>query len=183
MAFMQEIAGLGDQQIAQQVAAVLTAHIAEHYAHLYKQRIEQKLMAQGGPDLPPWDLHEPRDNDELPPDIEAELSRMIAAVMQQQQPQGQPGEEQDPQAAEQEAEMARMQAEEQRKDLAFQKDQQRKDAGFMADEQRKQAKTASDTEAKSAGALAKLLGKMFSGGQGGGQSAENNDIIDRESRK
>lgn len=65
-------AQIGQNPMAQQMQAASMAHIAEHMAFLYRRQIEERL----GVPLPPPD-------EELPEDIEVELSRLVAQAGQQ----------------------------------------------------------------------------------------------------
>jgi hypothetical protein len=58
---------VGQNPMAQQIMASLQAHIAEHLAFSYRKQIEERL---GAPLPPP--------NEELPEDIEVQLSRLVA---------------------------------------------------------------------------------------------------------
>lgn len=75
--FMQDpiIAGMiGQNPQAQQIMASLQAHIAEHTGFLYRKQLEEQL----GVALPP-------PNEELPEDIEYELSKLMAEAGKQLQ--------------------------------------------------------------------------------------------------
>jgi len=63
---------IGQNPQAQQIMASLQAHIAEHLGFQYRQQIEEKL---GAPLPPP--------NEQLPEQIEADLSRLVADAGQQ----------------------------------------------------------------------------------------------------
>ena len=68
--FMQDpmiMAAIGQNPMAQQIMAALQAHIAEHLGFQYRKQIEERLGVQ----LPPPD-------EELPPEIEVQLARLIA---------------------------------------------------------------------------------------------------------
>jgi len=68
--FMQDpmvAATIGQNPLAQQIMASLQAHIAEHMAFMYRQQIEEQL----GAPLPSPD-------EELPEEIELQLSRLVA---------------------------------------------------------------------------------------------------------
>jgi hypothetical protein len=68
--FMQDpmvAATIGQNPLAQQIMASLQAHIAEHMAFMYRQQIEEQLgVPLPGPD------------EELPEEIELQLSRLVA---------------------------------------------------------------------------------------------------------
>jgi len=76
---------VGQSPAAQQIGAAMQAHIAEHLAFAYRAQIEQQL----GVSLPPPD-------EQLPEQVEVELSKMIAQAAQQllQQNQSQQQQEQ-----------------------------------------------------------------------------------------
>jgi hypothetical protein len=63
---------IGQNPMAQQIQAALSAHIAEHTAYAYRRKIEAQL----GMALPPED-------EKLPPQIEIALSGMMAQAAQQ----------------------------------------------------------------------------------------------------
>ena len=63
---------VGQNPRAQQIMAAMMAHITEHVGYAYRQRIEQQL----GMPLPPQD-------EKLPPEIELQLSSMMAQAAQQ----------------------------------------------------------------------------------------------------
>ena len=81
---------IGQNPKAPQIQAAMTAHIAEHVGFAYKQKIEQQL----GMPLPPED-------EKLPPQIELQLSAMMAQAAQQvlQQSQSQAAQQQAQQQA------------------------------------------------------------------------------------
>ena len=75
MAFMQDpmvAQTIGQNPQAQQIMAALQAHIAEHLGFRYRKQLEEKLGAPL-----------PAPNEELPEDIEVELSRLVAQAGQQ----------------------------------------------------------------------------------------------------
>ena len=63
---------IGQNPMAQQMAAAVMAHIQEHLGFLYRQKIEERL----GATMPTPDV-------ELPPEIELQLSRAVAQAAQQ----------------------------------------------------------------------------------------------------
>jgi hypothetical protein len=68
--FMQDpmiMASIGQNPMGQQIMAALQAHIAEHLGFQYRKQIEERL----GVTLPPPD-------EQLPDDIEVQLSRLVA---------------------------------------------------------------------------------------------------------
>jgi hypothetical protein len=81
---------VGQNPRAPQIQAAMTAHIAEHVGFAYRQKIEQQL----GMPLPPQD-------EKLPPEIELQLSAMMAQAAQQvlQQSQSQAAQQQAQQQA------------------------------------------------------------------------------------
>ena len=108
---------MGQNPMAQQMMAAIQAHIAEHLAYLYRKKVEEQM----GVPLP-------KPDEELPEDVEVELSRLVAqastqlmqkniAQAKQQQAMQQA---QDPLIQMQQAELQIKQAEVQRK---VQKDQ------------------------------------------------------------
>lgn len=74
-AMMQDpllMAQIGQNPMAQQMMAAIQAHIAEHLAFAYRKKLEDQI----GVPLPPPD-------EELPKEIEVNLSRMVAEASQQ----------------------------------------------------------------------------------------------------
>ena len=68
--FMQDpmiMQQMGQNPMAQQMMAAVQAHMAEHLAYLYRKKIEEQL----GTPLPP-------PNQELPPEVEVQLSQLVA---------------------------------------------------------------------------------------------------------
>ena len=68
--FMQDpmiLQQMGQNPMAQQMMAAVQAHMAEHLAYLYRKKIEEQL----GTELPPPDK-------ELPPEVEVQLSQLVA---------------------------------------------------------------------------------------------------------
>ena len=63
---------VGQNPMAQQMAAAVHAHIAEHLGYSYRLKIQEKLGATL-----------PMPNTELPPEIEAQLSKVVAMAAQQ----------------------------------------------------------------------------------------------------
>ena len=132
--FMQDpmiAASIGQNPMAQQIMGALQAHIAEHLGFSYRKQIEERL----GVTLPPPD-------EELPPEIETQLSRLIADAGKQVA-----------QAHQQQA--AQQQAQQQAADPLFQLEQQKvqvkqaevqaKAQKLMADVQLAQTKQQTDT--------------------------------------
>ena len=78
MTFMQDpmtAQMIGQNPMAQQVMGALQAHIAEHYGYMYRNQIEQQV----GAPIPTFD----DENAEIPEDMEAALSRLVAQASQQ----------------------------------------------------------------------------------------------------
>jgi hypothetical protein len=119
-AYMQEIIATGDQETIQKIVPILKAHITAHFALMYRQRVEQELMAKGGMPLPAFDPNKPEEAEQLSMEIENMVARAVAASIS---PPAQPQPQQDPKEAQKQA---AFQAEQQRKQIAFQADQQRK---------------------------------------------------------
>jgi hypothetical protein len=74
MAFMQDpitAQMIGQNPQAQQMMSALMAHIAEHYAFQYRKNLEEKLGV-------PY----PAPNEEMPEELEVEVSRLAAAASQ-----------------------------------------------------------------------------------------------------
>ena len=91
---------IGQNPKAPQLQAAMMAHIAEHVGYAYRQKIEQQL----GMPLPPAD-------EKLPPEIEVQLSAMMAQAAQQVLQQNQ-------------AQAAQQQAQQQQQDPLVQMQQQ-----------------------------------------------------------
>jgi len=75
MAFLQDPATaqmIGQNPMAQQMAASMQAHVAEHFGFLYRQKIEQEL---GGP--------LPKPGEEMPEEVELQVSRLVAKAATQ----------------------------------------------------------------------------------------------------
>jgi hypothetical protein len=116
---------IGQNPQAKQIMASLQAHIAEHLGFSYRQKIEEKL----GVSLP-------SPNEELPEEVEVQLSRLVAdAGKQLQQANQQQAAQQQAQQQQQDPIIQMKQAELQIK----QAEQQRKAANDQADAQIKQA--------------------------------------------
>ena len=116
---------IGQNPQAKQIMASLQAHIAEHLGFSYRQKIEEKL----GVSLP-------APNEELPEDIEVQLSRLVAdagkqltqANQQQAAQQQAQQQQQDPLIQMKQAELQIKQAEQQRKAANDQAEMQLKQA-------------------------------------------------------
>jgi hypothetical protein len=128
MSFMQDpmmAQMIGQNPQAKQIMASLQAHIAEHLGFSYRQKIEEKLGAPL-----------PAPNEELPEDIEVQLSRLVAdAGKQLTQANQQQAAQQKAQQQQQDPIIQMKQAELQIK----QQEQQRKMAKDQADAQAKQS--------------------------------------------
>jgi hypothetical protein len=124
---------IGQNPQAKQIMASLQAHIAEHLGFAYRTQIEEKL----GVPLP-------APNEELPEEVEVQLSRLVAQAGQQltQANQKQAAQQkaqqqqQDPIIQMKQAELQIKQAEEQRKAANDQADQQVKQAELQMKKQK-----------------------------------------------
>ena len=130
-AFMQDpmiMSSIGQNPMAQQIQASLMAHIAEHLAFSYRKQIEEKL---GAP------LPTPKES--LPPEVEVQLSRLVADAGRQLT-----------QTHQQQA--AQQAAEQQAKDPVFQQKEKELQIKAMAEHtkaaevERKRAKDAMDKD-------------------------------------
>jgi hypothetical protein len=120
--FMQDpmiMQAIGQNPLAQQIMGALQAHIAEHLGFMYRVKLEEKL----GVPLPP-------PNQELPEEVEVQLSRLIADAGKQLTQSNQ-------------AQAAQQQAQQQAQDPLFQLQQQEVQAKMM-DIQRKAQKDQAD---------------------------------------
>lgn len=106
---------------AQPALLAMQAHLAAHMAQGYRKRVEQEVIQRTGIPLPPFDPANPHEYEELPPDIEAQISKIVAGSPAIAPPPPPP-------PANPEQDQA---------DEAFQRDQQRKDAAVQGDERRK----------------------------------------------
>jgi hypothetical protein len=78
-AFMQDpqvAAMIGQNPQAQAMMAALQAHIAEHFAFKYREQIEQQLGA-------PLPYYKEDDENQMPRDVEVQISRAVAQAAQQ----------------------------------------------------------------------------------------------------
>jgi hypothetical protein len=66
---------IGQNPMAQQITAALQAHIMEHVAYQYRREIEKQLGAA----LPPLPQDD-REEYDLPPEFEAQMSQLVAAA-------------------------------------------------------------------------------------------------------
>ncbi|MFM2134440.1 MAG: hypothetical protein RL156_1721 [Bacteroidota bacterium] len=122
MSMMQDpvlMAQIGQSPMAQQMQAAIMSHVAEHLAFLYRKRVEEQL---GVP--------MPKPNEELPEDVEVQLSRLVAQAATQV-------------LAQSKGQAAQQQAQQQAQDPLFQLQQQ--EMQIKAQEiQRKAQKDAQD---------------------------------------
>ena len=124
---------IGQNPQAKQIMASLQAHIAEHLGFAYRQKIEEKLGAPL-----------PAPNEELPEDMEVQLSRLVAdagkqltqANQQQAAQQKAQQQQQDPIIQMKQAELQIKQSEEQRKAQKDQADSQVKQAELKQKQQK-----------------------------------------------
>lgn len=75
MSMMQDpllMAQIGQSPMAQQMQAAMMAHVAEHLSFVYRKRVEEQL---GVP--------MPKPNEDLPEDVEVQLSRLVAQASAQ----------------------------------------------------------------------------------------------------
>jgi hypothetical protein len=134
---------IGQNPQAQQIMAALQAHIAEHLGFRYRKQMEEKL----GVALPP-------PNEELPEEIEVQLSRLISEggkqlTAQHQQEAAQKKaqqQQQDPVFQLQQAELQVKQQDVQRKTQKDQADMQIKQAEIQRKTQKDQADVAIDQQ-------------------------------------
>ena len=134
---------IGQNPQAQQIMAALQAHLAEHIGFRYRKQMEDKL----GVTLPP-------PNEELPEEIEVQLSRLISEggkqlTQQHQQEAAQKAAQQqqkDPVLQIQQAELQVKQQEVQRKSQKDQSDMQLKQAELQRKMQKDQADTSIDQQ-------------------------------------
>ena len=134
---------IGQNPQAQQIMAALQAHIAEHLGFRYRKQMEEKLGAA----LPP-------PNEELPEEIEVQLSRLISEggkqlTQQHQQEAAQKAaqqKQQDPVIQLQQAELQVKQQDVQRKAQKDQMDAQLKQAELQRKMQKDQADVAVDQQ-------------------------------------
>lgn len=134
---------IGQNPQAQQIMAALQAHIAEHLGFRYRKQMEEKL----GVALPP-------PNEELPEEIEVQLSRLISEggkqlTQQHQQEAAQKAaqqKQQDPVIQLQQAELQVKQQDVQRKAQKDQMDAQLKQAELQRKMQKDQADVAVDQQ-------------------------------------
>ncbi len=76
-----EMMATGEPDLWKQVEPVFMSHKMEHLVSQYRKEVEQML----GMELPPFDLYDEAETEDLPPDIEQMLSQAIAAKQRQQQ--------------------------------------------------------------------------------------------------
>jgi len=78
-----EMMAIGDPELWKQVEPVFMSHKMEHLVSQYRKEVEQML----GMELPPFDLYDEAETEDLPPEIEQMLSQAIAAKQRQQKQQ------------------------------------------------------------------------------------------------
>jgi chaperonin GroES len=120
-AFAAELASY-PPDVAQPAMLAMSAHIAAHMAQGYRKRVEQEVIARTGIPLPPFDPSNPGEYEELPPDVEAAISTIVAgspAIAPPPAPQ--------PQRSEEDIEDEAAEREQRRKDAAFEREERRKD--------------------------------------------------------
>jgi hypothetical protein len=164
-----EMMAIGDPDLWKQVEPVFMSHKMEHLVSQYRKEVEQML----GMDLPPFDLYDEAETEDLPPEIEQMLSQAIAAKQRQkkqQEEQERGGPPLSPEEAEAKAiedakdaetiqKLERMKAEHQEKqrqaaDKHAQEMVQKQEA-FTAEERRKNTENAADIEREEKLAAAK----------------------------
>ena len=74
-----EMMAMGEPDLWQQVEAVFMSHKMEHLVSQHRKEVEQML----GMELPPFDLYDEAETEDLPPEIEQMLSQAIAAKQRQ----------------------------------------------------------------------------------------------------
>jgi chaperonin GroES len=119
--FLQELQGY-PPDVAQPAMLAMQAHIAWHNAQNYRKRVEAELIARTGVPLPPFDPQNPGGGQQLTPEIEVAVSKLVARMQSINPPPMQTAPN-DPEAAKDQA-AAR---EQDRKDKAFEREEKRKD--------------------------------------------------------
>ena len=140
MAFM---AGLNEEMI-ETVGPQMQAHLAEHYARKYFNQMNQQMGGQ----LPPPEFFDEDSEEELPPEIDAQIAQMAAQIPEVEI---MPPDEDGPD----EAQLA-FEAEEARKQQAFETEEQRKNVQLNADIEREAAKAAAESDRKDAETVAQV---------------------------
>ena len=74
-----EMMAMGEPDLWKQVEAVFMSHKMEHLVSQHRKEVEQML----GMELPPFDLYDEAETEDLPPEIEQMLSQAIAAKQRQ----------------------------------------------------------------------------------------------------
>jgi len=74
-----EMMATGEPDLWKQVEPVFMSHKMEHLVSQYRKEVEQML----GMELPPFDLYDEAETEDLPPEIEQMLSQAIAAKQRQ----------------------------------------------------------------------------------------------------
>jgi hypothetical protein len=121
-AFMAELQSY-PPEVAKIAIPAMSAHIAAHMAQGYRKRVEMDVIQSSGVPLPPFDPENPGEYEELPPDIEAAISQIVAGSPAIAPPPP-------PAPANPEEDMA---------DEAFAREERRKDLKAAGDEKRKDA--------------------------------------------
>ncbi len=131
-----------DDQALEMVGGAFQAHIAEHYALKYYTEINRQL----GGILPPPTFMQADGEEELPPEVEAQIAQMAASLPELELMPKQEGEDG-------EAEFA---AEEQRKQRAFEAEENRKEQSFKSEQARRDQMTSAEIERKRRETVAEL---------------------------
>jgi hypothetical protein len=74
-----EMMAMGEPDLWKQIEPVFMSHKMEHLVSQHRKEIEQML----GMELPPFDLYDEAETEDLPPEIEQMLSQAIAAKQRQ----------------------------------------------------------------------------------------------------
>ena len=121
-AFLQELAGY-PPEVQKRAAMALQAHIAAHQVQAYRKRVEMAMIQASGIPLPPYDPNG-EDHEELPPEIENQVAKIVAGLPAIAPPPPPP-----PQQTPEDQAFA---AEEKRKQQAFEAEERRKDEAQAA---------------------------------------------------
>ena len=141
MAQIEFFKGLPDEQQAQALIMATLDHMAKHDAYRMYAEISAMTMQQTGQPLPPIDLYSDEAEDQMPDEVEAQVTAIAAANVQQimqfyQSRIPPPPEDQETQAKIQ-REQAAFDEEEKRKQIAFMGDEKRKEDAFIKESARK----------------------------------------------
>lgn len=136
--FLQEIAAMGGEDMVNQLAPVLQAHMAEHMAHQYRLQIETQM----GIPLPPADWQNPAELEDMPVELDNAVARAVAMNVQPPPPPQEEGGPSPEEEAMMEGQVKLTQAanEEQRRDMETAAEQRRKDQAAMAELRRRAVK-------------------------------------------